>query len=389
MNVLVTDGGTRPALAITRSLGRRGHAVVVAASRLPSLAQTSRYCTARVAHPDPGDDEAGAVDALCAAVAAHGIDVIVPVTDIAVSLVTRHRGRFEPRCRVPFAPAETIARANDKAALMARAAALGVPVPRGWTLAAPGAPVPSDLPFPLVVKPHRSRVRTASGWLACAVRHAATPAALEADLQRRAAEEFPLLLQERIGGVGLGVFACYRQGRPLAWFSHRRVREKPPWGGVSVLSESVVVPPRARDYAERLLADLAWDGVAMVEFKHDPRDDEPKLMEINPRFWGSLQLAIDAGVDFPALLVEPSIAAAPPAYTAGVRSRWFWGDVDALLLRLTAGRDAPPPLDGVGRLRAVAQCLALWQRRVYYDNPRSDDVRPWLFETREWFRRLM
>jgi hypothetical protein len=111
-------------------------------------------------------------------------------------------------------------------------------------------------------------------------------------------------------------------------------------------------------------------------------------MEINPRFWGSLQLAIDAGVDFPALLVEAAADAAPPAYRSGVRSRWFWGDVDALLLRLTAGAGAPPPLDGLGRWRAIVQCLALWQRDTYYDNPKAGDWKPWLFETRDWVRRL-
>ena len=388
MKVLVTDGGTRPALAITRALGRRGHAIVVAAPRTPNLAQASRHCVAAVTHPDPSDDEAAMVDALADAVRTHGIDVIVPVTDIAVSLVTRHRDRFEPGCRVPFAPAETIARANDKAALMRRAGELGVPVPRSWYLDAAGQPLPAGLEFPLVVKPHRSRVRTAAGWLSCGVRHAATPEALAADLARRAPEEYPLILQERITGPGLGVFACYRLGRPVAWFSHRRLREKPPWGGVSVLCESAEVPPAARDYAQRLLDDLAWDGVAMVEFKHDPRDGAPKLMEINPRFWGSLQLAIDAGVDFPGLLVDAPAGTSPPLYRSGVKSRWFWGDVDALLLRLTAGAGAPPPLDGLGRWQAIVQCLALWQRDTYYDNPKAGDWKPWLFETRDWVRRL-
>jgi len=203
----------------------------------------------------------------------------------------------------------------------------------------------------------------------------------------RAAEEFPLILQERIDGPGLGVFACYRGGRPIAWFSHRRLREKPPWGGVSVLCESAPVPADARRYATQLLEDLQWDGVAMVEFKQDARDGTPMLMEINPRFWGSLQLAIDAGVDFPVLLVEGG-GDEPPAYRTGVRSRWFWGDVDALLLRLTAGRQAPPALDGDGKLRAALRWLALWQPGQRYDNPTLDDVRPWLFETRQWLRRL-
>ena len=118
MKILVTDGSTRPALAITRSLGRSGHTVLVAERSSPVLAQTSRFCAGRVRHPDPARDEDGAIDALAEAAERHGVDVVIPVTDITVSLVTRHRHRFEPRCRVPFATAERIALANDKAQLL-------------------------------------------------------------------------------------------------------------------------------------------------------------------------------------------------------------------------------------------------------------------------------
>ncbi|HEY8549113.1 MAG TPA: ATP-grasp domain-containing protein [Vicinamibacterales bacterium] len=391
MKVLVTDGSARPALAITRSLGRRGHSVLVAEKYSPCLAQTSRYCSARLVHPDPGRDEVAVVDVLAEEARARAVDVIVPVTDIMVGLVTRHRDRFEPACRVPFADAALIARANDKVELLRIAGAIGVPMPRSVVLEQRESPVPPDLPFPVVVKPHRSRVRTAEGWLSCGVGHAHDRAALDADLARRHPSEFPLIIQERITGHGLGIFTCYHDGAPLAWFSHRRVREKPPWGGVSVLCESVPVPPRARDYAERLLGHLGWTGIAMVEFKHDPRDDEPKLMEINPRFWGSLQLAIDAGVDFPALLVEGAAGgrrAGVGHYRTGIRNRWFWGDLDSLLLRLSADGSAPVPLDGLTRTGAVVDFLKLWRRHTYYDNPKLDDVRPWLFESVDWFRRL-
>ena len=78
----------------------------------------------------------------------------------------------------------------------------------------------------------------------------------------------------------------------------------------------------------------------------------------------------------------------PAGYRCGVRSRWFWGDLDSLLLRLRAPAGTPPPPDGAGRGGALLEWLALWQRNVYYDNPKSYDARPWLFESMEWFRRL-
>ena len=57
---------------------------------------------------------------------------------------------------------------------------------------------------------------------------------------------YPSLIQERIVGPGIGVFVLCDHGRLLAAFAHRRLREKPPSGGASVLCESVAVDPGAR-----------------------------------------------------------------------------------------------------------------------------------------------
>jgi predicted ATP-grasp superfamily ATP-dependent carboligase len=104
----------------------------------------------------------------------------------------------------------------------------------------------------------------------------------------------------------------------------------------------VPVSPQAQLYAQALLDELRWQGVAMVEFKMDQASQTLKLMEINGRFWGSLQLAIDAGVDFPFLLLR-TMADEPVepigTYRIGVKSRWFLGDLDALLMRLFKRRE--------------------------------------------------
>ena len=134
---------------------------------------------------------------------------------------------------------------------------------------------------------------------------------LSAALNRLPREAFPVLIQERIVGAGLGVFLLRHAGRTEAAFAHRRLREKPPSGGVSVLAEAVELPPALLERAERLLDCFGWNGVAMVEFKEDAATGEPVLMEVNGRFWGSLQLAIDSGVDFPSRLV--ALAAGGPA----------------------------------------------------------------------------
>jgi predicted ATP-grasp superfamily ATP-dependent carboligase len=242
------------------------------------------------------------------------------------------------------------------------------------------------LEFPVVIRPRQSRVRSGGRWMSSVVSFAADREALVRDLMSRPQHEFPVMLQERIEGPGVGVFALYHHGRPAAFFSHRRVRERPPWGGVSVLSESIPLCPVAQRYATQLLDALGWHGVAMVEFKQDVRDGVPKLMEINGRFWGSLQLAIDAGVDFPALLVDGvrGDLPLPSPYRIGVRNRWFWGDVDSLILTM-AGRTAPGA-NGASRMRALVEFMKLGGRNLYYENPKLGDLKPWWFESVSWFK---
>lgn len=386
--VLVTDGDNRSALAVTRALGRSGHHVIVGDRSPCALAQTSRFCATRLQYPDPARQPDAFVEALAAAVEQLRVDVLLPVADVTTILVTENRRRFEPRCAVPFADAAAIGRAADKADMVRTAERIGVPAPRTVFLDhADGlAAVLDQITYPAVVKPHRSRLRTAAGWASASVRYAADPGALTREVQARKREEFPLLLQEQIVGYGMGVFACLDHGRPIALFGHRRLREKPPSGGVSVLSESIAVPPRAREYAEALFADLRWHGVAMAEFKVDERDGLPRLMEINGRFWGSLQLAVDAGVDFPSILValaEGRVPVTLPVYRQGVRSRWLWGDVDSLLISMRRGGQGA----GKRRLAAMSDFLRFWQRDLHYENPRWSDLKPWLHETAHWVRR--
>jgi predicted ATP-grasp superfamily ATP-dependent carboligase len=382
VRVFVTDGDNRAALAVTRSLGRLGHEVLVGERRLPALAQASRYCARGFVYPDPTSQSAAFVDRMREIVRTEQVDVLLPVADITTFLVAGARRSFPPACAVPLAATAVLERAADKVDITETARRLGVAVPRSIVVEQPGPPPAVDLPFPVVIKPHRSRVQTEQGWRSSSVSYAATPEALAADLAARPAHEFPLMIQERIVGPGVGVFACYAGGRAVALFGHRRLRERPPWGGVSVLAESVPLDPVARDYAVKLLDAIGWRGVAMVEFKRDLRDNLPKLMEINGRFWGSLQLAIDAGVDFPALLVQ-SVGSTeftpPPEYRLGVRSRWLWGDFDSLLQTLR-GRSAVGTR--ASRLAATLEFLKLWQPNMRYENPRLDDPGPWLYETR-------
>jgi predicted ATP-grasp superfamily ATP-dependent carboligase len=392
MRILVTDGNTRSALAAVRSLGRRGHEVIVAATSQPSLAGASRHASGLATYPDPIANTQSFMPAIAQIVRERNIDVLMPMTEISTLLVTGERDLLPPGCRLPFPSVEVVDRAADKAYVLALADSLGIPIPRMQVIASAGDARAHErsLTFPTVIKPARSRVRRGAGWISTSVAYAPTAAAMHAHLASLAPEAFPVLLQERIVGPGAGVFACCDHGKVIALFAHRRLREKPPSGGVSVLCESAPLDPVLADQATRLLGALGWHGPAMVEFKRDDRDGSARLMEINGRFWGSLQLSVDAGVDFPHLAAEIAAGRTPPSppeYRIGVRSRWLAGDLDALLMRLFhSDKTLNLPATHPGRMRSLWNFFLSNGRDLHYEIERSDDRGPASFE---WRRKIL
>ena len=305
--------------------------------------------------------------------------IAVPVCEAVLA----HRDMLPQGVVIPMPDLARFRAASDKQGILALAHQADFGVPKTVVLESAASSIGArDISFPAVLKPHRSVVGSGEATRKVAVVPVADAAAARAALSAFPAAAFPILLQEEIRGVGEGVFALRWNGRMIAVFAHRRLREKPPSGGVSVYRESIAPAPDLIEPATRLLERLQWQGVAMIECKRDESSGRPVVMEINGRFWGSLQLAIDAGVDFPMLLVRcaigESVSPRSAGYAVGVRSRWFWGDVDHLYLQLKR------PV-GVSRLGAVAAFLRPHLgRNERTEVWRWNDPVPFLVESLRW-----
>ena len=129
----------------------------------------------------------------------------------------------------------------------------------------------------------------------------------------------------------------------------------------------------------KLLKAFGWYGIAMVEFKIDPRDNRPKLMEINPRFWGSLNLAVASGVDFPYLLCKMAMDGDIDLrleYKTGIKSRWlFYGDIKYLIAVLK-GYSTPWGYNSPGRKQTILDFMKFYERDTAYDFLSWDDPVP-------------
>ncbi len=318
--VFVTDGHWRKTLAVVRSLGGRGIRVTVGESTRIATSFFSKYCSKRVIYPSSIRHPDRFLQRLRREVAT-GYRAIFPMEEETLLLVARHRDLFERLAFLPIAPYEKIQFVRDKQRLLKFAMSKGIPCPRTSFFEGPDKVRASRIELPAVIKP-----RMSSG--AFGIRYVTEPQDL-LSAYVGVHRKYPLpLVQERIPreGDSLGVSALFDEDSKVrAAFVHRRLREYPISGGPSTLRESVS-HPQVLELGLSLLKALDWFGVAMVEFKMDPRDNTPKLMEVNPRFWGSLQLAIFSGVDFPYLIYrmakgesfEPVLT-----YEVGRRSRWL------------------------------------------------------------------
>ncbi len=304
------------------------------------------------------------------------------------------RATFPPHVRLPFPELDHVMRVQDKREVLRLATTVGIEIPQTYMLREEEQieDVARRITYPAVIKPRFSCRLTGDNLVHGAVHYAADPASLTSEYSRiHAVNPYPMV-QERIEGEGHGVFLLIWNGTVRAAFAHRRLREKPPWGGVSTLSESVPLGHEILVKSARLLKALGWQGVAMAEFKRDRRDGRSKLMEVNGRFWGSLQLAIDAGVNFPLLLYRLSRGEDPPTqfdYKVGVKSLWLLGDLDHLLIQL--GRSY---LSGAGggrksRWRAIRDFLDIFENWRRLEIERSDDLSPAWFEWRNYVREVL
>jgi len=285
MKVLVTDADQKHALAAVRALGREKVDVHAGATTRHALAFLSRYCHQKVIYPSPTTSEKEFVQFLKDYTRREKIDVLLPVGYHANVLASKYKETISKCVHVAISDYDQMLTASDKAKTMVLAESLGIRTPKTYHS------IEQIESYPVVVKG-----TTGTG----AVKYVNSPAELRhLDIRN-------VIIQEYIRGDGFGFYGLFCYGKPRAIFMHKRRREFPITGGASTAAESYY-DGRLKEQSIQLLSTLMWHGVAMVEMKRDKRDREYKLMEINPKFWGSLDLSIQAGVNFPYLAAQMAL----------------------------------------------------------------------------------
>lgn len=338
--VLVTDASERAALAVIRSLGRKNIEVAAGDSTRFSMGFMSKYCRQRILYPSPETEKTKFARALLKKVRDESFDALIPITDMAMVPIVERKEDFEQYTKVAAPDLSTATKVLDKIETLkiARQHDLPCPVTVFGENIDDARRFSKEIAYPVVVRPRRKVTWTGEKALILKVTSnnyaydckdfITKWAKLVSTLKKVGLDQDFLMVQEFIPGQGFGLEALMHEGRPKATFVHKRLREYPVTGGASTLRESAKDDRLVR-LGVKLLVALQWDGVAMVEFRLDRSTEEPMLIEVNGRFWGSLPLAISCGVDFPYLLYKSLIDnedLANPKYEAGIKQRWLAGD---------------------------------------------------------------
>ena len=311
MRAILTYGRAWSALAATRSLGRRGIEIITGDEYDFAPAGLSKYSIAKFIYPNPDREPEAFLDILEEVIRkykpADGEEYVLMPVHKEAYLIARHRARFEPLIRMALPTIEQIEQVHDKGTLARYCRTEGLPIP---LTVVPESPeefmqAASTFAYPAFVKVRQS---------AAAVGVKKVGSSLEA---LRVFEDFVKdlalgpgcypLLQEGIPGDDYCATFLFDHGELRASMTYHNLRSYPARSGTGVLRETVKAPAIEAIGAE-LLTRLNWHGVAEIDFRWTGADDSPAyLIEVNPRFWGGMPQAVEAGWDYPYLLYRLAV----------------------------------------------------------------------------------
>lgn len=327
MRVLITEAKDKKSLAALRSLGKRGFRVDVSGTDIFAQSFYSKYSNSDFLYPDPRKNMEGFIKFMLDMVKARDYDVLLPMglrTNIPFS---RCKDKFDPYVKIPIADYDILILGHNKPWALKKAEECGVPIPKTYLPKnrEQVKEVSKETDYPVVIK-------LRSGEAGAGLRSANSAQELMKKYVPSSSPqsdfvfhyELPMI-QEYIPGEVHDVCVLFNKGEPRATLTQKRVKMLPIGGGVGIVNETTD-EPRLKKIAIKLMKKLRWHGPAQIEFKIDSRDDTPKLIEVNPKFWGTLDLSIQAGVDFPYLACKMAMNGdIDPVYDyeVGLKYRWL------------------------------------------------------------------
>jgi len=387
--ILVLDGHSSAALAFVRSLGRAGHWVAVASVYGAFAAATkSRYCNACFNYTNALQAVEPFIDDIRRVIMEYGIELVIPITDATVWPISQ-AADLKKLATFAVPEKEVVELVSDKYRTVMMAAGLGVPVPKTRLVESVDEIENIDSwGYPLVIKDRFSINWENGKGVSGGVQFAYNLKELQANVKLRLEQVREVLIQSFSPGEGVG-FSCFASGGKIFLpFQWRRLREKDPRGSGSSARMSVPLDEDIEQHSRTLILNAGFQGIAMVEFKRNRHNGALTLMEINGRPWGSMQLPIHAGIDYPLHLVRWCLdGTLPPetlSYDEKITCRWLTADF-IHLENLWEGRPDGWPESYPNFFVNLLKVLLPWYPGLRYDHLSFDDPTPGIADLKKWF----
>lgn len=303
---IICAGGMGSAVAAARSLGRRGIPVVGVAFDQAHPLLKSRYCTESHVITSPEEDYSQFKVSLARIAEQAHVHTLLPIADYDIYTVTKYADQYIDHLELPIVDWSTFKMVWDREQLLEVASRLNIDIPETKRLS-----TWDRWSEPSIIKSRYSILESDGRLSYPGVKFVDINSDIKIEPVQNEMNHEPLV-QRYIGeGTEFGFFAIANHGEPIATFQHRRIRSTNYFGGASAY-RTAVRDPKLASLGKALLSELEWHGPAMVEFRRNDTTGEYKLMEINPRFWGSLALPIAASVDFPWIYYQLSCGILEP-----------------------------------------------------------------------------
>jgi predicted ATP-grasp superfamily ATP-dependent carboligase len=296
--VLMPDGESEHALWTARSLAhsKRVTLYILSSERWMPV-RFSRHCRMYKFKPT-GLDQKARLDALVAIVKRVHVDIILPVSEEGVLFAATERETLRKLATLSCIPSlESLEIARNKWLLNQFARQHNLPAPEAALVTFDAAfdQRIATLGYPVLLKP--TALTDGQG-----IRRFDTSYDLRSFLegQDKTLLKEKYLVQTYVPGSDLGLSVLCRDGEVLAFTIQHGIKSATHRFG-PLMAMEFIRRNDVLDIGQKLLAALRWNGVAHIDFRDDSRDGQPKIVEMNARYWGSLLGSLVAGVNFPYL----------------------------------------------------------------------------------------
>lgn len=294
-NILISDGNSTWALAVLQCLSQvEGYNIYVLSNKKRAATKYSKYTSHYKFHVRHNDENW--LDVINSQVKLHAINIIVPIAENEIAFFIKYKTKIEHTASIiPLPELASFEIAIDKRRLSDFAKTSQIPHPNSFfiTSETDTQQVLSDIEFPILIKP--LSLKGGDGILKIN-----TKEKFETYLKKVNQSVF---IQEYIEGYDIDCSVLCLNGEVL-----NHTIQKGNLNGNNIFAPQLAFNFLQNDdvlkVAKQIMSKLNWSGIAHLDMRYDAKANDFKLIEINARFWGSIEGSRFAGINFPQQAIE-------------------------------------------------------------------------------------